>query len=193
MNDLPFSTRLWFAWVCFFRVLLDGSFAQRAFSVRDRMPTPPPLPPAPEPAAPPAPKVEKVEAPPAPPSTDAALHLLTLFQREGRLVDFLQEDITSHQDGDVGAVARVVHQGCSKVLRAHLTLQPLRSEDEGARVKVEEGYLPQTVKLIGNVSGKPPFQGILRHRGWRATKLSLPTTLPLHDAEVIAPAEIEIP
>ena len=33
-TSLPLLTRLWFAWLCFFRVLFDGAFAGRLWSVR---------------------------------------------------------------------------------------------------------------------------------------------------------------
>ena len=71
-----------------------------------------------------------------------ALQLLALFQREGRLVDFLQQDIASFPDADVGAAARVVHEGCRKALRAHAEIAPVRAEEEGARVTLEAGFDP---------------------------------------------------
>src|SRR6185369_11868734 len=89
------------------------------------------------------------------PSTDAALQLLSLLQREGRLVDFLEEDVASFTDADIGAAARVVHSGCRKALREHVTLEPVRGEDEGAKVTLPSGA-DQAVKLTGNVQGKGP-------------------------------------
>ena len=126
-------------------------------------------------------------------ATEGALQLLALLQREGRLVDFLEEDITTFADADVGAAARVVHEGCRKALRAHGKLAPIRAEDEGARVTVTEGETQSgAVKLTGNVAGKPPFTGALRHRGIRATDLRVPSVSSGHDAQVIAPAEVEL-
>jgi hypothetical protein len=120
------------------------------------------------------------------------LQLLALLQREGRLVDFLQQDIASFEDADVGAAARVVHEGCRKALLSHATLEPVRTEEEESRVSVEAGYDPTEVKLTGNVAGQPPFRGVLRHRGWRVRELRLPEPLAGHDFRVVAPAEIEI-
>jgi len=181
-TPLPFATRLWFAWSCFFRVLFDPSFAGGVWTLRERALGQ--LPPAPEPK--PAP------APAAPPPSDAALQLLALFQREGRLVDFLEQEVTTFPDADVGAAARVVHEGCRKALLAHARLAPVRPEEEGTRVTLEAGFAPATVKLSGNVGGPPPYKGILRHRGWRVESLTLPTAVPGHDAHILAPAEVEL-
>ena len=168
--DLSFLTRLWFAWLCSFRVLFDGRFAARVWTVRD------------VPALPPARESD----------TTAALQLLSLLQREGRLVDFLQQDITSFPDADVGVAARVVHEGCRKAMRTHAEIEPVRPEAEGARVSLEAGFDADTVKLVGDVKGEPPYAGVLRHRGWRAKKITLPSLVGGHDAHVLAPAEVEL-
>ncbi|WP_437924917.1 DUF2760 domain-containing protein [Sorangium sp. So ce291] len=205
---LPWSTRLWFAFACFFRVLFDPRFAARAWQAREPAALPPAgrrepeqLERAREDSAPPltgAPEAAKKEpapappAPPAPPAASSALQLLALLQREGRLVDFLEQDIASFGDADVGVAARMVHEGCRKALRGHAKLAPVRREEEGARVTLEAGYNPSEIKLIGNVSGSAPYRGVLRHRGWRADELSLPTPVAGHDASIIAPAEVEL-
>jgi hypothetical protein len=187
-ETLSLSTRLWFAWLCFFRVVLDGAFAARLWSVR----RPPGLT-APGAAPTPA-SVSTPERVPAPePEPGAALQLLSLFQREGRLVDFLQQDIAAFPDADVGAAARIVHDGCRKALRTDATIEPVRPESEGARVTLAVGFAPDEVKLTGGVGGPPPYQGVLRHRGWRATRLELPRLVGEHDAHVLAPAEVELP
>lgn len=182
---LPFTTRIWFAWVVFFRVLFDGVFAAKINA-----------PQLGEPAAPPTPKPEPKTLPKAEPdgvaAKDAALQLLALLQREGRLVDFLEEDVASFSDADIGAAARVVHSGCRKALREHVKLEPVRAEEEGAKVTVPESANPNEVKLTGNVQGKGPHTGVLRHRGWRAIDVSLPTAVAGHDARVVAQAEVEL-
>ncbi len=180
---MSFAPRLLFAWACFFRVLFDGQFAARALAVRDgaAMPAPASLPAAPS-LAPLATRANET----------AALQLLSLLQREGRLVDFLQQDIASFPDADVGVAARVVHEGCRKALHAHATLEPVRSEDEGARVTLAAGFDADAVKLVGEVKGEPPYAGVLRHRGWRARRLELPALVGDHDARVLAPAEVEL-
>lgn len=180
---LPFVTRLWFAWICFFRVLFDGAFAERAWEAREPKALPP---------APPAPEKPEPIAAPEPPSANAALSLLALFQREGRLVDFLEQDVTAFGDAEIGAVARVVHDGCRKALHDHMSVEPVRAEEEGARVTLEEGFSPSEIKLSGNVAGSAPYKGILRHRGWRAADASLPVPVAGHDANILAPAEVEL-
>src|SRR5262249_23557231 len=47
----------------------------------------------------------------------SALTLLAAFQREGRLVDFLQQEIAGFSDEEIGAAARVVHGGCRKAFQ----------------------------------------------------------------------------
>ncbi|HVH42753.1 MAG TPA: DUF2760 domain-containing protein [Labilithrix sp.] len=185
MAPLPFFTRLWFAWVVFFRVLFDGLFAAKIFT--PQLEEPKPAPELPKPVAP-APKVEQDGAA----KTEAALQLLALFQREGRFVDFLEEDVASFSDADIGAAARVVHTGCRKALREHVKLEPVRVEEEGAKVTLAAGANPNEVKLTGNVQGKGPHTGVLRHRGWRAVDVHLPTAVAGHDAHVVAQAEVEL-
>ena len=173
---MPFFSRIVFAFGCFFRVLFDGAFAERAHAVRDGMPELPP------------PVEEKKKAPEVTP----ALQLLSLLQREGRLVDFLQQDVAGFSDADIGAAARVVHEGCRKALANHAKIAAIRSEDEGDKVTVPEGYDPASVKLVGNVSGSGPFTGVLRHKGWRLEKLELPSLVGDGSSEVLAPAEVEL-
>jgi hypothetical protein len=126
------------------------------------------------------------------PSTSSALQLLSLLQREGRLVDFLQQDITAFPDVDIGAAARVVHDGCRRALRAHAEIEPVLPQNEGARVELAAGFDADEVKLVGDVRGQPPYAGVLRHRGWRAKRLDLPAIVGAHDAHVLAPAEVEL-
>jgi hypothetical protein len=191
---LPLGTRIWFAWVCFFRVLFDGAFAARVVSVRearhDELAAPPDRAPAersPDAVTAPATKApDSVEA-----SSDAALQLLGLLQREGRLIDFLQQDVAAFGDADIGAVARVVHEGCRKALASHAKILPVREEREGGPITLDQ-FDPSAVKLVGNVGGARPFRGTLRHRGWRVETLNLPRRVEGDDARVLAPAEVEL-
>lgn len=121
-----------------------------------------------------------------------ALHLLAILQREGRLVDFLQEDMGGYSDADVGAAARAVHAGCRKALAACVPLAPVIDKAEGSGVTVEADQASRSVNLTGNLSGKGPFKGILCHRGWKATAVNLPEASPSKDMSVIAPAEVEL-
>lgn len=194
-TQLPsFWSRLSLAFSTFFKTVGDAEFAAR---VRDDQvgpvaapaPAPTPAPaPMPSPAAAPAPvPVQLRETTP-----EAALQLLTLLQREARLIDFAHENLAAYADADIGAAARVVHEGCARVLKDHFTIQPVRSEAEGARVTLEEGFDASSVRLTGNVVGKAPFKGTLSHRGWKATEVRLPQLAKEHDASVLAPAEVEL-
>lgn len=122
----------------------------------------------------------------------AALQVLAILQRDGRLVDFLTEDVGTFSDAEVGAAARLVHDGCKKVLKQYFSVEPVRKEDEGARISVEKGFDANEIRLTGNVSGEPPYKGVLAHPGWRVTNINLPEPAKDADLRVIAPAEVEL-
>ncbi|MEQ9497506.1 MAG: DUF2760 domain-containing protein [Deltaproteobacteria bacterium] len=162
-------------------------------------PSPEAMPEAPKPVEPEAePEPEKAPEPKAPakpagPAPEAvAVQALAIFQSEGRLLDFLSEDIEAYDDADIGAAVREVHRGCKKALADHFDLEPVREEEEEALVSVPEGYDPAAVRLVGNVVGSPPFSGTLKHKGWRAKSVRLPKVGEGDSALVIAPAEVEI-
>lgn len=179
-DSLSFGSRFVLAFVCFFRVLFDGELAARIARALETTPKS-----LPEPETPAKPEPKRVDV-------ASALQLLGLLQRQGRLVDFLQQDVAGFADADIGAAARVVHEGCRQVMVEHAEIEPVRSEDEGAKVTLEEGFDAASVKLTGNVKGSAPFQGVLKHRGWRVTKLELPKVLEGHDPHVVAQAEVEL-
>jgi hypothetical protein len=132
-------------------------------------------------------------APHGPPGQiDGALALLGLLQREGRLIDFLQEAIDAYDDAQIGAAVRDIHRGCKKALTEHVALEPVMPGSEDERVTVPAGFDPGDVRLIGKVSGEPPFRGVLRHHGWRVTKVELPLLTDGVDRRVVAPAEVEV-
>ncbi len=170
-RPVPLARRLWLAAVYFFRILFDGIFAARA---RELL----------------VPAVLQAEAAPER-AAPGALQLLGLLQREGRLVDFLQQDVSAFPDVEIGAAARVVHDGCRRALAAHFEIQPVRDEREGSGVTLET-VDANAIKLVGNVSGTAPFRGTLRHRGWRVLSVRLPETVAGFDANVLAPAEVEL-
>ena len=120
------------------------------------------------------------------------LHLLAVLQREGRLVDFLSEDLDQYEDEQIGAAVRGIHNNCGKVMSKALALEAVLDGAEGGEVTVPPGFDPNAIKLTGNVAGDPPFKGILRHKGWRTRKLELPVLSDAQDASIIAPAEVEI-
>lgn len=124
-------------------------------------------------------------------ATAGALRLLALLQKEGRLVDFLEEDIEPYSDAQVGAAVRAIHAGCRKALHERMQIGRIYQEEDGATVEVPEGFDAAEVRLTGNVHGQPPFRGILQHGGWRASAVDLPRGTGL-DPAILAPAEVEI-
>jgi len=122
-----------------------------------------------------------------------AAELVILLQREGRLLDFLEQDIEDFDDDDVGAAVRAVHKGCREVVRKHFDIGPVLPElEEDDDFTVEEGFNPEEIRLLGKVKGSPPFKGTLRHPGWRAQKVSMPKVAASVDVAVLASAEVEV-
>ncbi|MBS7777620.1 DUF2760 domain-containing protein [Acidovorax sp. CCYZU-2555] len=200
MNSTPpsFLSRIALAVSSFFAILGDARFAANVARLRggEAFAADVPAPAAAPVAAAPAPVVAPVAAPapvaPALASETSALQLLGLLQREARFVDFVQEDTTGYSDADIGAATRVVHAGCRKVLAEHFTLEPVRSEAEGSRVTLAEGFDATAVRLTGNVVGQAPFTGTLGHRGWRVSATRLPQLTDAKAASVVAQAEVEL-
>jgi hypothetical protein len=123
---------------------------------------------------------------------EKAVQILSILQKKGRLIDFLQEDITGYQDSQIGSAVRNIHKGCREALAEYIALKPVMKETEGALVAVEKGFDPSAVRLTGNVVGAPPFKGKLTHSGWRAIKTNLPPIPQNQDASIIEPAEVEL-
>jgi len=131
-------------------------------------------------------------APPASDQVDRAVQMLALLQRDGRLVDFLMEDLATYSDAQIGAAVRDVHAGCRGVLTRYVTLEPILTGKEGERTNVSQDVDPSAVRLVGNTTGRPPFAGTLLHRGWRATKLELPALGAPAGRRIVGQAEVEI-
>ena len=123
---------------------------------------------------------------------DDAVYTLALLQREGRLIDFLQEDISAYEDAQIGAAVRQVHEGCRKVLDKHFHVEAILDSSEGESVSVEKGFDPSLYELSGNINGEAPYKGELRHKGWKAGKVELPTRQKAKNALVIHPSEVEV-
>jgi uncharacterized protein DUF2760 len=172
MADMRFWDRVKLAW----RVLIDARFAStvdeglKELDAR-RMRA----------AAPP----ERVHA--------SGLMLLAALQREGRFVDFLQQEVSGFSDEEIGAAGRVVHQGCRRMLQQFFQMEPAVKDKEGGPTVVAAGFDAQRVRLTGNVSGNPPFKGILKHHGWVVSDVRMPVIPESFDPRVVAPAEVELP
>ena len=193
-SNPSFLGRISLAVGTFFSILGDGEFAAGVLRLRNggaaaaatTAPAPTPAPAAaPAPAPQPTPTLKEA-------SPDAALQLLGLLQRDARFIDFVEEDIKAYSDADIGAAARLVHDGCRTTLREHFTIRPVRDEAEGSRVTLAEGFDATSIRLTGNVVGKAPFNGSISHRGWRVDEVRLPKLTDSHNAKVIAPAEVEL-
>jgi len=119
---------------------------------------------------------------------------LAILQERGRLVDFLMEEITTYDDAQVGAAARVVHEGCKAALREHFNIRSVCEENEGSSVTLPVGYAADEYRLIGNIRGAGPFSGTLVHRGWKTEWVKLPRILQVNADRLptIAPAEVEL-
>jgi len=120
------------------------------------------------------------------------LNLFTVLQRDGRMMDFLAEDLSLYEDAQIGAAVRTIQEDCKKVIIKKLAPKPILEENEGDELTVEAGFDANAYKLTGNVTGEPPFKGIVRHRGWLAKNMELPTLSGDVDPQILAPAEIEI-
>jgi hypothetical protein len=175
---IGFSTRLSFAFRCFFSLLFQGEIPEDVLEVLGGSKA----------AAPP--KVGGAQ--PSPESLDRAVQMLALFQRDGRLVDFLTEDVSPYPDGQLGAAVRSIHASCRQVLDRYLKLEPILDSEEDKPVTVPSGFDPAAIKLVGNVTGEPPIRGLLRHRGWRVTEVTLPTLPQGSGRTIVAPAEVEV-
>ena len=120
------------------------------------------------------------------------VQMISLLQRDGRLVDFLEENLQSYEDAQIGAAVRNIQKTCQESLNRYMKPTAIIDRNEGEEITIEAGFDPAAIKLTGNVSGEPPFKGILQHRGWRTEKIELPTLSGTQDPGIIAPAEVEI-
>ncbi len=130
--------------------------------------------------------------PPPPKPSGEPLRLLAVLQREGRLLDFLLEDVQAYSNEQIGAAVRDIHRSCHKALDEHLLLEPVLSGQEGAAVEVPPGFDPSAIRLTGNVTGQPPFRGTLLHHGWRVREIKLAKPPEGQDEFVVQPAEVEL-
>jgi hypothetical protein len=120
------------------------------------------------------------------------LRLLAILQAEARLIDFLLEDVANVEDKQLGEAVKDIHRKAAAALRQHLTIETILAGTEGDRVTVPVGFDPAAVRVIGNVTGTPPFQGELQHPGWRVTQITLPTIAGTTDLMVLQPAEVQM-
>jgi hypothetical protein len=178
---IGFLTRLSFAFRCFFAILFRGEVPQDVASALMKS------------GAPPTAVPEQEARTPAVEPSDRAVQMLALLQRDGRLIDFLEEDVAPYPDAQLGAAVRSIHTACHQVLERYIKLEPVLAAEEDQPVTVPAGFDPAAIKLVGNVAGQPPLRGLLRHRGWRVNEANLPSLPQGTGRMIVAPAEVEIP
>ena len=171
--------RIWLAIRSFFSILFSGSLPEDAITQLGLMRRG-----ASKPKAAPAP-------PAAPRASDGALQMLSILQRDSRLIDFIMEDVAAYSDEQVGAAVRGLHDQARESLARYVKLVPVIDGVEGTFTKPAVTD-PAAVKFVGNVPAGKPSGGLLRHKGWRAGKIDLPPLNPKQDSTIVAPAEIEI-
>lgn len=176
--------RILLAFRSFWSILISGKLSPQAAAALELAPRPKA---APKPAEP----ARQATA------ADGALQLLGILQSEARLVDFLMEDIASYSDEQIGAAVRDLHGKCRQALERHVQLAPVIDGVEGTPARLDlagpHAQAPGAVRFLGKLPPQgTPTGGTLRHRGWRAEKVSLPALRKNDDPRLLAPAEIEV-
>src|SRR5580692_5899865 len=182
-----FWERVTFAFRCFFSILfhaeIPNDIAQR------RVKPAGPVPQVPTAVLPSVSRLKEVERP-ASEAFDRAVQMLALLQRDGRLIDFLAENISTYPDAQLGAAVRTIHESCRRALDHYVKLEPILNSEEDQPVTVQAGFDPAAIKLLGNMAGEPPVRGVLRHKGWRVKEVNLPPLPQGAGRLAVAPAEV---
>lgn len=137
-------------------------------------------------------KLDELFNPPPPKPSGEPIRLLGLLQRESRLLDFLMENLSNYDDQQIGASVRDIQAKAQGVLKKHISLEPVLGQEEGSSVTVPAGFDPAAIRLVGNVSGQPPFSGTLQHAGWKVKTVTLPKPPEGQDEFILMPAEVEL-
>jgi len=136
--------------------------------------------------------LKPVEPPKPVKPSGAPLRMLALLQAEARLVDFLMEDVQPFSNEDIGKAAREVHKKGQAALKRHAVIEAVLPGNEGDSATVPLGFDPSAIRVIGNVTGHPPFKGSINHPGWRVKELKLAPPPEGVDEFVLQPAEVQI-
>jgi Domain of unknown function (DUF2760) len=183
-----FWERVAFAFRCFFSILFHADIPN---DILQRVKPRGPVPQVRAIAVPPVAGPNELERSASEPF-DRAVQMLALLQRDGRLIDFLAEDISGYPDAQLGAAVRAIHETCRQVLDHYVKLEPILNSEEDQPLTVQAGFDTAAIKLIGNVVGEPPVRGVLRHKGWRVKEVNLPPLAQGAGRMVVAPAEVEL-
>ena len=114
------------------------------------------------------------------------------MQAESRFIDFLMEEIAAFSDAQVGQAVRDIHRKAQATLKQHLILEPVVAGAEGDAVTVPKGFDPSAIRVLGNVTGEPPYTGTVQHPGWRVKELKLNPPPQGADEFVLQPAEVQV-
>ena len=188
------------AFRAFFRSLFDASTATRVDEAlratglpagRDQVPQATPSRATPSHPIPVATEPVPIREPK--PVQNGAITLLASLQRDARLVDFLQEDLSNYSNEQVGAAVRDIHRDSAQVLERFFAIRSVLKQAEGDKITVPAGFDAGRYRLTGKLNGAAPFQGTLQHHGWEVTKCELPAFTGSESAgKTIAPVEVEI-
>lgn len=137
-------------------------------------------------------EIKPIEPPKPPKPSGAALRMLAILQAESRLVDFLMEDIQQATDQQIGQAVREVHKKAQAALKQHAVIDTVLSGNEGDTATVPRGFDPSAIRVIGNVTGEPPFTGQIQHPGWRVRELKVSPLPESADEFILQPAEVSI-
>ena len=184
-----FWERVAFAFRCFFSILFHADIPNDVAQKLVKLAAP--VSQTATVAAPSVSRPKEVEQP-ASEAFDRAVQMLALLQRDGRLIDFLAENISAYSDAQIGAAVRTIHDTCRQVLDQYVKLEPILNSEEDQPVTVPAGFDLAAIKLIGNVAGESPVRGVLRHKGWRVKEVNLPPLPQGAGRMVVAPAEVEL-
>jgi hypothetical protein len=184
-----FWERVAFAFRCFFSILFHAHIPNDI--VQNVVKPVGSVPQAATVATPPVSNLKEVEGR-ASEAFDRAVQMLALLQRDGRLIDFLAENISAYPDAQIGAAVRTIHNTCQQALNQYVKLEPILNSEEDQPVTVPAGFDVAAIRLIGNVAGEPPVRGLLRHKGWRVKEVNLPPLPQGAGRMVVAPAEVEL-
>ena len=123
---------------------------------------------------------------------DRAIQLLALFQRDGRLVDFLFEDIAAYGDAQIGAAVREVHASCRRVIDRYLPIEPILADLEGQTTRWAPPWTPPRSSSSATWASRratsaPCATAAGASAGWRCRRLAASAA-----RQVVTPAEVEI-
>lgn len=136
--------------------------------------------------------LKPIEPPKPVKPSGAPLRMLAILQAESRLVDFLLEDIQSASDQQIGQAVREVHKKAQAALKQHAVIDTVLPGAEGDTTTVAKGFDPSAIRVVGNVTGEPPFTGTVQHPGWRVKELKVQPPPEGADEFVLQPAEVQV-